>query len=86
MLANRAEFARHTPTGPQEFDTVVGSAFGANTFRRFLAQADRLNAFYPFVGIAGPLLCFHGCFSILGFGLERISVLESDRQTAIKGA
>ena len=74
MLAYRAEFAGHTSAGPQQLNTVTRSAFGTKAFRRFLAEADGLNAFNPLFGVAVSLFCFHCDFSILELGMKEDAV------------
>ena len=65
MLAHRAEFAGLAASGPQKLDLVAGAAFGANAFRRFLAQAQGLNGLNCLVGVAGLFFRFHGHFSVI---------------------
>jgi hypothetical protein len=70
VLANRAKFSRDTSASPQKLDAMTCSAFWTNAFRRFLAQADRLNAFDPLFRGAVFLFCFHRHFSSLALGVK----------------
>ena len=76
MLTDRTEFPWHAAAGPEQFDTMTGTTFGANAFRRFLAEADGLNAFNslpPFLYKRLNSILFNPCnpniiyFSILAF-------------------
>lgn len=59
MFAYRAEFAGRAPAGPQQLDTVTGTALGADAFSGFLTEADVLNAFDSLFGIGGTFFCLH---------------------------
>ena len=59
MLTDRTEFPWHAAAGPEQFDTMTGTTFGANAFRRFFAQTDVLNTFDPFLGVGASFGCLH---------------------------
>lgn len=75
MLADGAEFTRHAPAGPHEFDAVAASAFGTDAFRRFLAHEKGLNAVNLFFGFADALFGFHGHASLAELVVNRSSRL-----------
>jgi len=71
MFADRAEFTRDSPAGPQKFHAVARTAFGTDAFRRFFAEANGLNALDSLFGFAVSLFCLHCQISTLKFGVGR---------------
>jgi hypothetical protein len=59
MLANWAKFAGHSSAGPQKLNSVTRSAFWTKAFRRFLLQANGLNALNSLLCFVDYRFCFH---------------------------